>query len=258
MKRLDIALSEIHLCSRSKAKDLIVSGKVFVNQAKVITPSHMIKQDDCIEVNQDTYEFVSRSGYKLLESLQSHAFSAVGKHCLDIGASTGGFTDCLLQFGAESVVALDVGTLQLDNKLREDPRVIVRENTNAKYMSPTDFPQPFDVVVMDVSFISIKVFFERIAPLLASQAQLFILIKPQFEVGPTHLNKHGIVKNPRVIQDCLQDFRLYFKQQGYQIKSIDPCSVLGRGGNQEYIAYLTYIREEFDAKTDHSKELHLD
>lgn len=247
MKRLDIAVSEVHQCSRSKAKDLILAGNVFVNQTKNCTPSYIVKEDDQIEVNQKTYEFVSRSGYKLLEAFLAHGFSALEKNCLDIGASTGGFTDCLLQFGAQSVVSLDVGTLQLDSKLRDDPRIIVKENTNAKYMRPTDFPHRFDTVVMDVSFISIKIIFERIAPLLANQAECFILIKPQFEVGPAHLNKHGIVRNPRVISDCLQDFRTYFKQQGYRIKSIDPCAVLGRGGNQEYIAYLTYTREELDA-----------
>lgn len=237
--RLDIRLSQLYDISRQKAQDALKEERVTVN-GRITSKSSMETADsDVIELLGRKREFVSRAGYKLDEILEKHQFDVTGLDCIDIGASTGGFTDCLLQRNAKSVTAVDVGTLQLHPTLRDDPRIKVMENTNARTLTPDHFDKLFDLLVMDVSFISVRLLLEPILRLIRPQGNLFILIKPQFEVGEKYLNKHGIVNDERQVIRILNEFRALFKQNRISITDCHKTSLTGREGNQEYIFYLT-------------------
>lgn len=236
--RLDVKLSLLYDISRQKAQDALKQERVLVN-GKIVSKSSMeISDADVIEMTDLKKMFVSRAGFKLEEILEKHQVDISGLNCIDIGASTGGFTDCLLQRNALSVTAVDVGTMQLHPSLRENPRVVVMENTNARNLKAEQFVHQFDVLVMDVSFISIRLLIENLVELVKSQGKLFILVKPQFEVGEKYLNKHGVVKDEKQVIRILNEFRVLFKQLNISIVDCLKSSVTGREGNQEYIFFL--------------------
>jgi 23S rRNA (cytidine1920-2'-O)/16S rRNA (cytidine1409-2'-O)-methyltransferase len=237
--RLDVKLSQLYDISRQKAQDALEEQRILVNGKTVTKSSMEVSDSDVIELIRRKSEFVSRAGYKLEEILEKHQLDVTGFDCIDIGASTGGFTDCLLQRKAASVTAVDVGTMQLHPTLRNDPRVIVMENTNARTISPDQFPTQFDLLVMDVSFISVKLLIEPMIKLVRPQGKLIILLKPQFEVGEKYLNKHGIVKDEKRVVRMLNDYRVLFKQLNISIMDCHKTALTGRDGNQEYIFYLS-------------------
>jgi len=179
---------------------------------------------------------VSRGGYKLAGALDAFHIDVTGRTCLDVGASTGGFTDCLLQRGAAKVWAIDVGHGQLDWKLRNDPRVVVREGINARYLAPEDFPERFDFAVCDASFISATQLIPAIVPLLTAAAAMVILVKPQFEVGRGEVGKGGIVKEPELHQAACNRVRGAVEQLGFQTQFVES-PIRGAEGNREFLLY---------------------
>ncbi|MDP2814644.1 MAG: TlyA family RNA methyltransferase [Erysipelotrichaceae bacterium] len=236
--RLDVKLSQLYDISRQKAQDALKDERVLVNGSVVTKSSTEINDIDVIEMTNLKKTFVSRAGFKLEEIIEKHHVDINGLNCIDIGASTGGFTDCLLQRNAQSVTAVDVGTMQLHLSLKENPRVVVMENTNARNLNAEQFEYLFDVLVMDVSFISIKLLIKNMVELVKAQGKLFILVKPQFEVGEKYLNKHGVVTDEKQVIRILNEYRVLFKQLNISIVDCLKSSVTGREGNQEYIFYL--------------------
>jgi 23S rRNA (cytidine1920-2'-O)/16S rRNA (cytidine1409-2'-O)-methyltransferase len=207
---------------------------VIVNGQKSSKPGHSIADDARIEV-LERMPYVSRGGYKLAEALHHFSIDVAGWTCLDVGASTGGFTDCLLQRGAARVWAIDVGHGQFDWKLRNDPRVVVKEGVNARYLDPADYPQ-FDLAVCDASFISTTMLIPAIVPLLASPRRLVVLVKPQFEVGRADIGKGGIVRDPALHQAACERVRNAVQAQGLD-SAIIPSPILGTEGNREFLLY---------------------
>lgn len=234
--RLDQMLVERGLAdNRNKAQALILAGRVLVNGAKADKPGHSFSGDICVQVTE-TLRFVSRSGTKLADALEHFRIRVTGWVCLDVGASTGGFTDCLLQAGAARVCALDVGHGQLDWKLRNDPRVEVREGVNARYLDPSGFPERFDLAVCDVSFISATLIVPAMVPLLKERGEMVILVKPQFEVEREQVGKHGIVREPELHRQACARIRGAVEAQGFK-SSVVESSLPGAEGNQEFLLY---------------------
>lgn len=232
--RLDQYLAR-ELKTRTRAQDAIAAGRVSVNGKTVSKASFPVSETDTVTIAPADQDFVSRAGGKLEAAIQEFGIDLQDDVVLDIGASTGGFTQCALSHGAQKVYALDVGTLQLDEKLRQDPRVISMENTNARQIRTDWFDEPVDFVCMDVSFISSITLLE---PLLACMhpESMVILVKPQFECGKSALNKKGIVRNEKLgLQAAakVKDFLKGFYPHVYTM----PSPVKGRGGNQEYLLY---------------------
>jgi 23S rRNA (cytidine1920-2'-O)/16S rRNA (cytidine1409-2'-O)-methyltransferase len=221
--------------TRAKAQALILAGQVFVDEQRLDKAGHLVAEDAPITI-KETMPFVSRGGLKLAAALDHFKVQATGKVCLDIGASTGGFTDCLLQRGAARVVALDVGHGQLDWKLRQDSRVEVRENVNARYLAPADFKQRFDLVVVDVSFISLKKILPVIPPLASEGALLITLIKPQFEVGKSEVGKGGIVRDEGAQQRVVKEIVTFAETLGLRSQGVIESPILGADGNREFLA----------------------
>ena len=235
-RRLDLLLLERGLVdSREKGQALILAGQVQVNGQKLDKPGHAVALDSRIELIEQP-RYVGRGGLKLEAALDHFDIRPAGKICLDIGSSTGGFTDCLLQRGAARVYAIDVGTGQLDWKLRNDPRVVVREQTNARYLSGTEVPEPIDLAVCDVSFISITMILPALPKLLARSAEMVILVKPQFELERHQVGKGGIIRDPALHQQACRRVDDAAKQLGFQTAMI-PSPVLGAEGNQEFLLY---------------------
>ena len=231
--RIDKALHERGLAdSRSKAQALVMAGVVLVNERRVEKPSEAVGAEDVIRIKGDTPEarYVGRGGLKLEHALKEFAIDPAGMNCIDIGSSTGGFTDCLLQHGASRVTAIDAGTNQLDWKLRSDPRVDVRENTNARTLSPDDFPERFDLAVMDVSFISVTKILPAVAGSLRPGAKLVVLIKPQFEVG-----KGGIVREPEKHKRIIREVNEFANGIGLRPSGLIDSPILGAEGNKEFL-----------------------
>ncbi|MCF0105769.1 MAG: TlyA family RNA methyltransferase [Holdemanella sp.] len=232
--RLDKAcLSQ--MSTRAKAQDAIKEGRVCVN-GKVITKcGFLIEESDEIKIESKDDDFVSRAGHKLEAAFQAFSFSIENEIVLDIGASTGGFTDVCLRHGAKKVYALDVGHLQLAKELDEDDRVIKMEGRNARETIPEWFEDEIDFICMDVSFISAKTILEQIFKTL-SFTHMAILIKPQFECGPAYLDKHGVLKNEKIRNRIVEDMKAYILTEFESIQVI-PSPIQGRSGNQEYIVY---------------------
>src|SRR6476659_1414613 len=197
-ERIDKLLVDRGLAdSRTKAQALVMAGAVLVDEQLIHKPSELFSHEANIRIKESAAQrYVSRGGSKLEAALSEFSVEVSNLVCLDIGASTGGFTDCLLQYGAKRVVALDVGHNQLDWKIRNDPRVAVREEVNARHLAPEDFEEKFDLVTIDVSFISLTKIFPAMVPLLKNDGRIIALIKPQFEVGKGEVGKGGIVKDP--------------------------------------------------------------
>jgi 23S rRNA (cytidine1920-2'-O)/16S rRNA (cytidine1409-2'-O)-methyltransferase len=221
--------------SREKAQALILAGQVMVNGQKSSKPGHSIADDARIEV-LERMPYVSRGGFKLAAALDHFSIDVTGWTCLDVGASTGGFTDCLLQRGAKNVWAIDVGHGQFDWKLRNDPRVTVREGVNARYLEPADYPVKFDLAVCDASFISTTMLIPAVVPLLAAPRRLIVLVKPQFEVGRADIGKGGIVRDPALHEFACARVRNAVQAQGLD-SGIIPSPILGTEGNREFLLY---------------------
>jgi len=234
--RLDLLLVERGLVeSREKGQALIIAGEVFVNGQKVDKPGHAVASNSKIELSAQP-RYVGRGGLKLEAALDHFGIQITGKICLDIGSSTGGFTDCLLQRGAARVYAIDVGTGQLDWKLRNDPRVVVHEQVNARHLSRKEVPELIDLAVCDVSFISITMILPGLMNLLAESAEMVILVKPQFELERHQVGKGGIIRDAALHQQACRRVEDAVKQLGFQTEII-PSPVLGAEGNQEFLLY---------------------
>ena len=237
--RLDQLLVERGLVSsREKARALILAGQVRVDGQKIDKAGKAVTSDARVEL-VEKLRYVGRGGLKLEAALDHFHISAAGKICLDVGSSTGGFTDCLLQRGAARVYAVDVGTAQLDWKLRNDARVVVREKVNARYLSPQEVPEPIDLAVADVSFISVTMLIEPIASLLAKDAEMVILVKPQFELERQQVGKGGIIRDPELHAQACHRVEEAVRQRGFQT-AIIPSPVLGAEGNQEFLLYARH------------------
>jgi len=243
MTRLDQALVERGLCeSREKAKRAIMAGQVIVNGQPARKPSDSIKVHDELSLAASE-KYVSRGGLKLEHALVAFQLNVVDAVALDLGASTGGFTDCLLQAGAEKVVAVDVGQGQLAWKLRQDPHVVVMEKTNARHLTAAQFPQPFspfDVVVVDCSFISLRRILPPAVALLKPNGKLVALIKPQFEAGKAEVDRGaGVIRDPAIHERVLAELRDFIGGQvGLRWKQITESPLLGPAGNKEFLVLI--------------------
>jgi len=234
--RLDQLMVEQGLApSREKAQALILAGQVTVGGQKAQKPGQGVAPEAVIEV-LERMPYASRGGYKLAGALDAFHLDVTGRICLDVGASTGGFTDCLLQRGAAKVWAVDVGHGQLDWKLRNDPRVVVREGVNARYLAPGDFPERFDLAVCDASFISATQLIPAMAALLKPAGEMIILVKPQFEVGRGEVGKGGIVKEPELHQAACDRVRGAVEERGFQTQIVES-PIRGAEGNREFLLY---------------------
>ncbi len=224
--------------SRERAKTTIMSGLVFVNGQRVDKPGTAVPPDARIEVRGDALPFVSRGGFKLDKALKVFPIDPAGKVCIDCGASTGGFTDVLLQHGAKKVYAVDVGYGQLAWKLRTDERVVNLERTNLRYITAEQIPEPLDLAVMDVSFISIRLILPSIKPLLKKDADFVCLIKPQFEAGREEVGKKGVVRDSAVHARVIREILSFVPQIGYSAVGLDYSPIRGPEGNIEYLCHL--------------------
>ena len=239
-KRLDVLLTEqMYADTRSKAQAIIMAGQVYVNGQKADKPGTAYEETVQIEVRGVTCPYVSRGGLKLEKALRDFGVKPEGFVCSDSGASTGGFTDCLLQQGAKKVFAIDVGYGQLDWKIRSDERVVVMERTNIRYVTPEDLGEPLDLSVIDVSFISLKIVLPTIKTLLKPTGQVLCLIKPQFEAGKEKVGKKGVVREPEIHQEVLDSFVQTVNELGFTILGLTFSPVKGPEGNIEFLGHLT-------------------
>ena len=224
--------------SREKAKALIMAGDVYVNGQKEDKAGSTFDENIIPEVRGARLAYVSRGGLKLEKAMQVFPVTPQGKVCLDIGASTGGFTDCMLQNGAVRVYAIDVGYGQLDWKLRTDPRVVCMEKTNIRYVKPEDLPEKADLASIDVSFISLSKVFGPVRDLLSEGGCIVCLIKPQFEAGREKVGKKGVVRDPAVHREVIRSVLAYARENGLDPRMLTFSPVKGPEGNIEYLLYL--------------------
>lgn len=240
-ERIDKILVDRRLAdSRTKAQALVMAGAVLVDEQLVRKPSEQFDPHSNIRIKADaTSRYVSRGGLKLEAALREFHVDVNGLNCLDAGASTGGFTDCLLQHGARKVVAVDVGHNQIDWKLRNDPRVELREGVNARYLKPSDFDERFDLVTIDVSFISATKILPAIVPILANDGRIITLIKPQFEVGKGEVGKGGIVKDAGQHQRVIGEVNAAAELLGLSVGGLIESPIKGADGNIEFLAAYT-------------------
>lgn len=233
-ERVDVLLVQRGLCSsREQAKRAVMAGEVRSGDQVLTKSSVMIAPDADLSVAVPP-KFVGRGGLKLEGALDHFRIDPTGKVCLDIGASTGGFTDCLLQRGAAKVYAIDVGHGQLAWKIRNDPRVIVRENLNARHLSSADIPEPIDVCVIDVSFISLTLILPSAFALLTASGMLLALIKPQFELEPQDVGRGGIVRDSALHEKAQQKIETFVTNGGHEVLGLTPSPITGTDGNQEF------------------------
>ena len=238
-KRLDTLLVEKGLApSREKAKALIMSGIVYVDGRKSDKAGMTYEETLPVEVRGAKLRYVSRGGLKLEKALQVFPISVEGKVCFDIGSSTGGFTDCMLQNGAAKVYAIDVGRGQLDWKLRNDPRVVSMEKTNIRYVVPEDLPEKGSFASIDVSFISLHLVLPPTAALLEDDGEIVCLIKPQFEAGREKVGKKGVVRDPAIHEEVIRSVLDYANEASLQPMMLDYSPVKGPEGNIEYLCLL--------------------
>lgn len=245
--RIDKLLVDLKLAdSQTKAQALVMAGVVLVNEQKVSKPSQEFLPTDPIRIKGQTAEtkYVGRGGLKLEKALNEFQICSNEYVCLDVGASTGGFTDCLLQHGAKKVVTVDVGTNQLVWKLRNDERVEVFENTNARYLKPEDFVEKFDLIVMDVSFISVTKILPALKDLLKDEGKIIVLIKPQFEVGKGEVGKGGIVRDEAKHSEVIEKINVFAFEIGLRNQGFTDSPILGADGNKEFLALYEKAREE--------------
>ena len=239
-KRLDVMMTERALAeSRQKAQAIIMAGQVYVNGQKVDKAGAPVAEDAKIEVRGKTLAYVSRGGLKLEKAVKRWPIDLKGATCADIGSSTGGFTDCMLQQGAEKVYAVDSGYNQLDWRLRSDSRVVCMERTNARYLDKEQIPDELDFFSVDVSFISLRIILPPMRPLIKEEGEAVCLIKPQFEAGKEKVGKKGVVRDPVVHLEVLENFLTHAKDAGFTVKDITFSPIKGPEGNIEYLGYLS-------------------
>jgi 23S rRNA (cytidine1920-2'-O)/16S rRNA (cytidine1409-2'-O)-methyltransferase len=240
-ERIDKLLVERGLAeSRTKAQAMVMAGSVLASEQRVVKPSDLVSIDAHIRIkgaDDPASRYVGRGGLKLESALKAFEIDVVGLNCIDVGASTGGFTDCLLQRGASRVIAVDVGHNQLDWRLRNDPRVEVREGVNARYLQPQDFEQLFDLAVMDVSFISATKVMPAIVNLLTETGSLITLIKPQFEVGRGEVGSGGIVRDPEKHSRVVEEVNSAADRLGFRVAGVIESPIHGADGNVEFLAW---------------------
>jgi 23S rRNA (cytidine1920-2'-O)/16S rRNA (cytidine1409-2'-O)-methyltransferase len=237
--RLDQLLVERGLApSRARAQSLILAGLVRVEGVLADKAGRAVAADASVEVVAADHPWVSRGGVKLAAALDAFGVSPAGKRCLDVGASTGGFTHVLLERGAAQVVALDVGRGQLDWRLRQDPRVVVKEGVNARYVAREELPGPFGLITVDVSFISLRLVLPALVALLAERSDIVVLVKPQFEAGRTQVAKGGVVRDPVVREGAIEGVLAAARELGLECVARIPSPIPGPAGNVEELAHL--------------------
>ena len=238
-KRADVALVQQMLCdSRERAQAAIMEGRVFLGEKRINKPSEMIGNDDTLTLKETDNDYVSRGALKLEKAIKVFGADLKGKTIMDIGSSTGGFTDVCLRNGAAHVYSIDVGYGQLDWKLRNDPRVTVMERTNARYIQPDMFPVQPTVTVMDVSFISIRLILPVAAGIMGHNGVFYTLIKPQFEAGREHVGKNGVVRDEQTHRDVLNGIVRFTEEMNWATVSIDYSPITGPKGNIEFLAEI--------------------
>ena len=238
-ERLDVLLVARGLAeTRSRAQAVIMAGEVYVNGQKADKAGMDVPAEAEIEVRGSVCPYVSRGGLKLEKALREFGVDPAGYVCSDSGASTGGFTDCLLQQGASKVFAIDVGYGQLAWKIRSDPRVVVMERTNIRYVTPEDLGEALDLSVVDVSFISLRIVLPAIQRLLKPTGQVLCLIKPQFEAGKENVGKKGVVRDPAVHEQVLRDFVALATELGFTLRNLTFSPVKGPEGNIEFLGHF--------------------
>ena len=243
-ERLDVLLVKRNLAeSREKAKAIIMSGNVFVEDQREDKAGTTFPEDVKIEVRGHIMPYVSRGGLKLEKAIKNFDVSVEGKVCMDVGASTGGFTDCMLQNGAVKVFAIDVGHGQLDWKLRQDERVVCMEKTNIRYVTPEDIGEPVDFSSIDVSFISLTKVLEPIRDYLTEDGEIVALIKPQFEAGREKVGKKGVVREKSTHHEVIEKVTSYAVSIGFDILEIEFSPIKGPEGNIEYLVHLKKTQE---------------
>ncbi len=243
-ERLDVLLVEKGLCeSRSRAQAVIMSGEVYVNGQKSDKPGTPTDAEAEIEVRGNICPYVSRGGLKLEKALRDFGVDPTGLTCLDSGASTGGFTDCLLQNGAKQVFAIDVGYGQLAWSIRTDPRVVCMERTNIRYVTSEQLGVPVQLAVIDVSFISLRIVLPAVKALLSADGQIVCLIKPQFEAGKENVGKKGVVRDPAVHQAVLESFLRLADEMQMTVRNLTFSPVKGPEGNIEFLGHLSMLPE---------------
>lgn len=251
-ERIDITMVKKGLCdSRSKAKETITSGNVWVDDVQISKPSQIVSAEKSIELRGNVCPYVSRGGYKLEKAIQQFKIDVQNKVAVDIGASTGGFTDCLLQHGAKKVFAIDVGSGQLSESLRENARVVNIEKVNARHLTSALFDEMPELAVMDVSFISVLHILPSLIQCIAPDAKILLLVKPQFEAGTTLLVKKGIVKSKKTHIQVLSHIIMHSTTLNLASLSIAYSPITGQNGNIEFLLYLT--KEKTESQVSASK-----
>ena len=256
--RLDLYLVQKGFTeSREKAKALIMSGIVYVNDQKELKAGRDVKTDDIVEVRGSTLKYVSRGGLKLEKAMQEFPINLTDCTCMDIGASTGGFTDCMLQNGAKKVYSIDVGYGQLAWKLRSDERVVNMERTNFRYVTHEQIPEEIDFASVDVSFISLKIILPVMYELLKMNGEAVCLIKPQFEAGREKVGKKGVVRDVNVHTEVIENIVSFAASQKFKVSGLSFSPVKGPEGNIEYLVYLKKTNEitECEEYIEYAKEL---
>jgi 23S rRNA (cytidine1920-2'-O)/16S rRNA (cytidine1409-2'-O)-methyltransferase len=239
-ERLDKVLLERGLVqSREEGRGKILAGDVLVNERPVTKAGVLVDENAAIRLRTKTLPYASRGGTKLEKALQEFKIDVSGKAVLDVGASTGGFTDCLLAHGAATVYAVDVGYGQLDWKLRNDPRVVVYEKTNIRYLAIGDLPGPADLATIDVSFISLKLVLPQVKTLLVAGGEVVALIKPQFEAGKGKVGKGGVVRSPDEHRRVIDEIKAASAERDFLVQGVVESPLLGPKGNKEFLIYLT-------------------
>ena len=255
-QRLDAELvSRGIIQSRERAKAEIMAGKVYVNGQKADKAGELVTPADNIEFRGEQLKYVSRGGLKLEKAMELYGFHLDGKVCMDVGASTGGFTDCMLQSGASKVYSVDVGYGQLAWNLRQNEKVVNLERTNIRYITKEQVPDTVDFVSIDVSFISLGLVIPVLPPLLADDAMMVCLVKPQFEAGREKVGKHGVVRDPATHIEVLERAVGFAKKSGFGIVGIEFSPIKGPQGNIEYLMVLSRSKPELDISGDDIRKL---
>ncbi len=246
-ERLDVEVFNRNLAdSREKAKNLILSGNVYVNGKQNSKPSFKVSAEETIEIRGNVLPFVSRGGLKLEKALMEFSLDLNGKTAIDMGASTGGFTDCMLQNGAKKVYSIDVGSGQLAEKIKNDPRVVNMENTNIRNLKTTDIGESVDFISIDTSFISLKLILPTAFMFIEDEGDIVALIKPQFEAGRENIGKNGIVKDKRAHKRVITEIYTYVSAQGFVPKNLTASPITGGDGNIEYLMCIGKKGTPFD------------